>query len=135
MRAPEVWEIFRRTAVVQDVAPYEAYMVCLPAGQGLKLIESHLDKASMLLFGVGHKEAPIAFFYCCPGHFNDKGQRYSNGSLATHITEFMGKLDTMEVYAKAPTPGADRFPHKCPRCGSPAYLGFSSIDCSKGCQA
>ena len=28
----------------------------------------------------------------------------------------------------------ERFPHKCPRCGSQAYVGFSSVDCSKvGC--
>jgi hypothetical protein len=26
----------------------------------------------------------------------------------------------------------DRFPHKCPKCGSPAYVGFSRTECSKG---
>jgi len=27
-----------------------------------------------------------------------------------------------------------RFPHDCPRCGSPAYVGFTAVDCTKeGC--
>lgn len=26
-----------------------------------------------------------------------------------------------------------RFPHKCPRCGAPAYVGLSSVECSAGC--
>lgn len=25
------------------------------------------------------------------------------------------------------------FPHSCPKCGRPAYVGFSTIDCSSGC--
>lgn len=28
---------------------------------------------------------------------------------------------------------ASKCPHKCPKCGSPAYVGFSSVECSKGC--
>ncbi len=27
-----------------------------------------------------------------------------------------------------------RFPHRCPRCGSPAYVGFSSVECSGVCR-
>jgi hypothetical protein len=26
-----------------------------------------------------------------------------------------------------------RYPHKCPTCQSPAYVGFSSVECSKEC--
>jgi hypothetical protein len=26
----------------------------------------------------------------------------------------------------------DRFPHSCPRCKSPAYVGFTSVECSRG---
>ena len=26
---------------------------------------------------------------------------------------------------------SDKYPHKCPRCGSPAYIGFSKVECSK----
>lgn len=26
------------------------------------------------------------------------------------------------------------FPHKCPQCASPAYIGFSSVQCSAGCR-
>ena len=24
----------------------------------------------------------------------------------------------------------DKYPHKCPKCGSPAYIGLNSVDCS-----
>jgi hypothetical protein len=27
----------------------------------------------------------------------------------------------------------ERFPHDCPRCGGPAYVGLNDVDCSKGC--
>jgi hypothetical protein len=26
-----------------------------------------------------------------------------------------------------------KYPHKCPKCSSPAYIGFTSVECSKGC--
>lgn len=31
-------------------------------------------------------------------------------------------------------PAASRFPHVCPRCAAPAYVGFSSVECSQGCR-
>ena len=27
-----------------------------------------------------------------------------------------------------------RYPHKCPRCGGPAYIGLKKIDCMEGCK-
>lgn len=27
-----------------------------------------------------------------------------------------------------------RFPHTCPRCGNPAYIGFTAIECSASCR-
>lgn len=27
-----------------------------------------------------------------------------------------------------------RYPHVCPKCGSPAFIGFSHIDCKRGCR-
>lgn len=29
---------------------------------------------------------------------------------------------------------ASAYPHKCPRCQAPAYIGFTDISCSKNCQ-
>lgn len=37
------------------------------------------------------------------------------------------------VSLTAPTVDLVRYPHRCAKCGSPAYVGFSSVDCSKGC--
>jgi hypothetical protein len=28
---------------------------------------------------------------------------------------------------------SDRFPHLCPHCKAPAYVGLNDIDCSRGC--
>ena len=28
----------------------------------------------------------------------------------------------------------DRFPHKCPACGGPAYVGFAKVECAGGCR-
>jgi hypothetical protein len=33
-----------------------------------------------------------------------------------------------------PTIDVSKYPHKCPKCGKPAYVGFSSIDCSANCK-
>lgn len=27
-----------------------------------------------------------------------------------------------------------RFPHGCPRCGGPAYIGLNDVDCAAGCR-
>jgi hypothetical protein len=36
--------------------------------------------------------------------------------------------------AAEPKKDLSRYPHRCPKCQSPAYLGFNSIECSKdGC--
>jgi len=33
-----------------------------------------------------------------------------------------------------PTPKKDEnYPHKCPRCGGPAYIGLSKVDCKAKC--
>lgn len=28
----------------------------------------------------------------------------------------------------------ERYPHECPSCKAPAYIGLNSADCSKGCK-
>lgn len=27
-----------------------------------------------------------------------------------------------------------RWPHKCPRCSGPAYVGFAKVECAGGCR-
>lgn len=27
----------------------------------------------------------------------------------------------------------DRYPHKCPKCGGPAYVGFTDVECKNRC--
>lgn len=28
----------------------------------------------------------------------------------------------------------DKYPHKCPKCGGPAFIGFSHVDCKNKCK-
>lgn len=35
--------------------------------------------------------------------------------------------------AELQAPASGEWPHRCPRCSAPAYVGFSSVDCSKRC--
>lgn len=30
-------------------------------------------------------------------------------------------------------PGVGHYPHTCPRCSGPAYIGFTSVECQRGC--
>lgn len=31
-------------------------------------------------------------------------------------------------------PDRKQYPHDCPRCKAPAYIGFAKVDCSAKCQ-
>lgn len=30
---------------------------------------------------------------------------------------------------------SDKFPHRCPNCNAPAYVGFTLVECSRNCNA
>lgn len=53
----------------------------------------------------------------------------TEGSLVVPITvnEILAKLGGEVEHP------LDRFPHRCPRCAGPAYVGLNSIDCMRGC--
>lgn len=46
------------------------------------------------------------------------------------LKSFVGSIKT---FSKSPEPDRSKFPHQCPRCGKPAYIGFASTECSAGC--
>jgi hypothetical protein len=41
-------------------------------------------------------------------------------------------IDGTFIEVKA-VPDRSRYPKDCPRCGAPAYIGASSVDCSARC--
>lgn len=41
------------------------------------------------------------------------------------------KVDEQEFDEAVPDPG--RYPHRCERCGAPAYVGFTATECSAKC--
>lgn len=45
--------------------------------------------------------------------------RINNGA---HLVSLQRRVETSPCY-----------PHKCPRCGAAAYVGFSTVDCSSKC--
>ena len=54
----------------------------------------------------------------------------------THAIQLWGRGTAVRVLRVAPAPTRDpRFPHDCPRCGAPAYVGVvpAALDCTRGC--
>ena len=43
------------------------------------------------------------------------------------------KLNDITEIRACPSTSSKEYPHTCPKCGAPAYIGLTSIDCSKGC--
>jgi hypothetical protein len=41
-----------------------------------------------------------------------------------------------KVFTKYPAqlPDNERFPHRCPKCDKPAYIGMNNVECSAGCK-
>lgn len=61
-------------------------------------------------------------------------------SRAWHIDPLTGmpipggeSVAAVKTPSKSPEPDRSKFPHDCPRCGRPAYIGFASTECSAGC--
>lgn len=49
------------------------------------------------------------------------------------VAVWMRNVQAIECAVPA-GPDPSKFPHVCPKCGSPAYIGFNSTECSKaGC--
>lgn len=68
------------------------------------------------------------------GHLSFKTANTST-SVAYFINEFGDKM-RVRVRYRAPVVDRSRFPHACPRCGQPAYVGATpaALDCSAGCK-
>lgn len=60
--------------------------------------------------------------------------------LNIHVTEtsaFTGNTSEPGLIFHTPDrPLIDqaRYPHACPRCGKPAYIGLGNVECSGGCE-
>lgn len=79
--------------------------------------------------------------------FSDEFQAILTGGLVANLSLFFVEQDTgrqFEILAEQiigflpDSPILKHldpiFPHTCPTCKSPAYIGFSVIDCSKNCE-
>lgn len=43
-------------------------------------------------------------------------------------------IDIVDASAPPLKTSNSSYPHACPRCGKPAYIGFAKVDCSGGCR-
>lgn len=50
------------------------------------------------------------------------------------VVTMMSVADRLKQARLACQVDPGRFPHTCPRCRAPAYVGFSDVDCSRGCR-
>jgi len=112
MRKPQVGEIWEAANGLVFVF-WDSYRVggVMPPAMGWMKTDQHDDQG----YDVGHGSYRIG-----SGPFPRMGYD-------------LVKLVNEKTSTASPTPSSDKYPHKCPRCGSPAYLGFSSVECSMGC--
>lgn len=54
------------------------------------------------------------------------------GGVALFTKNYHLILNALHIPMEQPIISQD-LPNKCPRCGSPAYIGLNVIECSKGC--
>ncbi len=52
----------------------------------------------------------------------------------TSVSVTLVEVDSQLVEIAIDNSKSDRFPHICSLCGSPAYIGFSMVECSKACK-
>lgn len=64
-------------------------------------------------------------------------RRYRDSAAIKRLAELDAKVQRFVAGAAPPATGArvipDR-PHRCPRCGSAAYVGLFTLDCERGCK-
>jgi hypothetical protein len=53
----------------------------------------------------------------------------ARGAELDALTSIIGQVRIIE-----PEVDRARYPKECPRCGAPAYIGASMVDCSKRCE-
>lgn len=50
------------------------------------------------------------------------------------VAEFLVEDGRARAYWDVRVPDRRRFPHRCPRCGAAAFVGFNLVDCKAGCR-
>lgn len=80
------------------------------------------------VFDVGSR--PISLIHDLGGS-NGRGFRM----LCFDFWDFYVLADEYELTVESVRPPVCpvTYPHVCPRCGRPAYIGFNAVDCSGGC--
>ena len=58
--------------------------------------------------------------------------RRHDGAQVEWIVDDRWECPIELIEVTVPIPKRD-YPHVCPRCGAPAYIGFAKIDCSAAC--
>lgn len=63
----------------------------------------------------------------------DLGFYDAKGGLVACICVHPDWIELVDAPAQDKPALNNTYPHKCPRCGAPAYIGFTNIDCSSKC--
>jgi hypothetical protein len=85
------------------------------------VINVNVGNGSSYVYGVEDLREIAQFFTECADDIEGKSKRKP---------EFNGSLKYCDYKPKQQD---NRYPHKCPNCGAPAYVGLGKIDCSAGC--
>ena len=69
---------------------------------------------------------PLRFTPPVYNQFQDR-----NKVLTRYANRVLRKDSLWEATAPVIITDPKMFPHECPRCGSPAYIGFTDVECSR----
>ncbi len=67
-------------------------------------------------------------------------QQYLTGNWAVQVDAVQGAMEAASSISKRAWAEASlghdpsRYPHVCPRCSGPAYVGAVEVDCAGGCK-
>jgi hypothetical protein len=104
-------------------------------GDGARFCEHHMVTIrgkSLDLFGVEGVikkiDTSIGFAYWEPIDSNHRSVPVGTWAVSFEQLEPCPLMRVNLVIEKAEKKET-RYPHKCPKCGNPAYIGFSTIEC------
>jgi hypothetical protein len=73
----------------------------------------------------------LALGHGCAGAVNIEGGTYD--VTTWHLfPKLIQRIDSLKNQEVKPETDQSKFPHRCPSCGSPAYIGLLSVECSNG---
>jgi hypothetical protein len=94
-----------------------------------KSVSSHLPIIANPLIEVQPMPLPSCHLF----YLDERYSRIAEEVDREALERLRGLLKLPDEYVLPKRSDRGRFPHSCPRCGGPAYVGLNDVDCAEGC--